>query len=885
MKKLFYLLLAAMLIGVSCEDSSKDVDSTTPKGVVFASGTEMTVEFGSEGGSKSFIFTSDLDWEVTTSADWISVTPSSGTPSVKKFTVKASANDSFEERSGTVTMTTTDDHSYTIEVTQAAEEETFTINGKGEYEVSAAGGEVKVRVTTNLEYTVDIPSTTTWLSVADTRAVREDTLTFTVKENESFNNRSATVRLKGADGKVLQSIVFMQKGVEQVFSVSGKSEYEFDENGGEVKVKVTTNIDYEVTIPAEAQSWLSMSRAASNSDELIFAVAKNDGFEERSTTVQFVASNGKEVRISFKQKSLDVILSLDKQEHLFFKDGGSVDVVVTTNIDYDIEIANDASSWLTCYNTRATKQEQLIVSASPMEGETFRSAEIRFKDVEGNIRATFNVSQDSAYRVSYTTNNALPLEVYTKEGFGATYLSNIYDYETGRGALRFDAPITAIPEQAFALCVNLTSIELSEGVTTIGASAFMGCSSMQEITIPSTVVAVGNEAFVGCTGRANINCEITGAYSYDDVADVAFTKSAFSEVVIGDKVTKIGYEAFCDCDALRRVTFGKGLKTLSYGAFYGCAAITNIALPEGVTTIESSAMFGCASLATITIPSSVEKIGSTAFGLCQNLTIVYCKPTTPPASESPLFSKSSLLKIYIPKDKERDYKLASAWNEYIDNFVLYDYATNSVVDSSHTPHPRDKWIGTWHVSASQVMIIDDDVTFEDRDMSFDITIVPHSLYAEEVVIYGLSASNHFARAYVEDDGRLQMVNGVSVGEIDADGFEPMWLMYYEHNGSYGFSIDQRPSYTFTLDSSENSAVAKPASFKNNQGQSVTILSAEVYAVNQNKDDIAFYTKSFPVTYHAGEMKLQRADTRATLASDSPVEQYAVKHDFRVTTTM
>ena len=107
MKKLFYLLLAMMLIGVSCEDSSKDVDST-PKGVVFASGTEMTVEFGSSGGSKSFSFSSDLDWEVTTSADWISVTPSSGTPSVKKFTVKASANDSFEERSGTVTMTTTD---------------------------------------------------------------------------------------------------------------------------------------------------------------------------------------------------------------------------------------------------------------------------------------------------------------------------------------------------------------------------------------------------------------------------------------------------------------------------------------------------------------------------------------------------------------------------------------------------------------------------------------------------------------------------------------------------------------------------------------------------------------------------------------------------------
>ncbi|MBO5672117.1 MAG: BACON domain-containing protein, partial [Alistipes sp.] len=225
MKKLFYLLLAMMLIGVSCEDSSKDVDST-PKGVVFASGTEMSAEFGSSGGSKSFSFSSDLDWEVTTSADWISVTPSSGTPSVKKFTVKASANDSFEERSGTVTMTTTDDRSYTIEVTQAAENETFTINGNGEYEVSATGGDVEVKVTTNLEYTVEIPAEAkAWLSVADTRAVREETLTFTVTENASFDERSATVELKGADGKVLQSIVFKQKGEAKVFATDGEGNY------------------------------------------------------------------------------------------------------------------------------------------------------------------------------------------------------------------------------------------------------------------------------------------------------------------------------------------------------------------------------------------------------------------------------------------------------------------------------------------------------------------------------------------------------------------------------------------------------------------------------------------------------------------------------------
>ena len=403
MKKFFYLLLAMMLIGVSCEDSSKDVDST-PKGVVFASGTEMSAEFGSSGGSKSFSFSSDLDWEVTTSADWISVTPSSGTPSVKKFTVKASANDSFEERSGTVTMTTTDDRSYTIEVTQAAENETFTINGNGEYEVSAAGGEVKVKVTTNLEYTVEIPAEAkAWLSVADTRAVREETLTFTVAKNETFDERSATVELKGADGKVLQSIVFKQKGEEKVFDTDGEGNYVVEAVGGEVEVKVTTNLEYTVEIPAEAKAWLSVADTRAVREEtLAFTVAENASFDERSATVELKGADGKVLQsIVFKQKGEEKVFDTDGEGNYVVEAvGGEVKVKVTTNLEYTVEIPAEAKAWLSVADTRAVIREETL-TFTVAKNETFdeRSATVELKGADGEVLQSIVFKQKGEERV------------------------------------------------------------------------------------------------------------------------------------------------------------------------------------------------------------------------------------------------------------------------------------------------------------------------------------------------------------------------------------------------------------------------------------------------------------------------------------------------------
>ena len=129
---------------------------------------------------------------------------------------------------------------------QPSDQAVFKIDGDGAYVVDDQGGVIKVKVTTNLNYTVEIPTEAKqWLSVADTRAdVREETLTFTIVSNTSTEERVATVLLKSAEGEVLQSVVFKQvaagkdpnSGDEAIFLIDGEGNYVVDDPGGVIKV-------------------------------------------------------------------------------------------------------------------------------------------------------------------------------------------------------------------------------------------------------------------------------------------------------------------------------------------------------------------------------------------------------------------------------------------------------------------------------------------------------------------------------------------------------------------------------------------------------------------------------------------------------------------------
>ena len=264
--------------------------------------------------------------------------------------------------------------------------------------------------------------------------------------------------------------------------------------------------------------------------------------------------------------------------------------------------------------------------------------------------------------ISYTTNDKRALELYTTEGFGASFVENRFDSSTGEGTLVFGGQVSAIPAQAFVACNNLSLITLPETIISIGEKAFYGCTGMSEITIPKSVSSIGKEAFKGCGGRAIINCPIAnkssengyfysakftevsfgvgvdkiGNYAFQDcvnlqsvnfdnmvttIGNYAFYGCTnLQSVDFGSKMTSIGYYAFYNCTSLNEVTIPSSVTTLEDGVFYGCEKLAMVNIAESVETIKSSVFYGCAALKSIVVPDSVKTIGSSVFRECTSLT-------------------------------------------------------------------------------------------------------------------------------------------------------------------------------------------------------------------------------------------------------------------------
>ena len=238
--------------------------------------------------------------------------------------------------------------------------------------------------------------------------------------------------------------------------------------------------------------------------------------------------------------------------------------------------------------------------------------------------------------------------------------------------------VTAIGEWAFAGCTCLTSVTIPESVAEIGIGAFSGCTSLVSVTIPDGVTRIGLYAFSGCTGLTSVTipdsvteidhaafCGCTGLTNFcgkfaseDNRCLVvngvlnSFAPNGLTEYIIPDSVTKIGCSAF-----------------------YGCVGLTSITIPNGVTDIVDFAFSGCTGLTSVTISDSVTEIGVLAFKGCTNLISIYCKPTTPPTSDSSsVFDNiAPNTKIYVPRASVNAYKRVEGWCDYASRIEGYDF--------------------------------------------------------------------------------------------------------------------------------------------------------------------------------------------------------------------
>ncbi len=130
-----------------------------------------------------------------------------------------------------------------------------------------------------------------------------------------------------------------------------------------------------------------------------------------------------------------------------------------------------------------------------------------------------------------------------------------------------------------------------------------------------------------------------------EIGDFAFARSALTDAVIPEGVSRIGYAAFYHCDGLTNVVIPNTVTEIGPSAFANTAWLQNweqstgenflivgdgilldyrgadnvVVIPDGVKTIGADAFASNKSITKVIIPASVETIGEGAFAGCSSL--------------------------------------------------------------------------------------------------------------------------------------------------------------------------------------------------------------------------------------------------------------------------
>ena len=619
---------------------------------------------------------------------------------------------------------------YLIEINQKPqnpEESVFTIDGEGNYIVDAKGGEVLVKVTTNLEYNVVVPEDAAWLSVADTRAVREETLTFKVAKNEDVEERVAEVALVDATGAVLQNITIKQEGAEPVFTTDGVDNYVVEAKGGEVLVKVTTNVQYDIDVDA---SWVTVGDTRGVREETLrFAVSENEELEERDAVVEFKSTEG-EVLHSFaiKQNGADPVFTTDGEgNYIVNANGGEVALNITTNLVYNV-VVEEGASWLSIADTRAVRQETVTVVVAKNEAFAERSAAVSLVDSEGVSLQEFTITQE--FDAENVPNNqiwylATAAVVPNAEAwFGVNLLSN--EFADGRGVITFDGDVTTITKEAFAKNKDITMIALPESVTSVEEGSFTECGNLEKFvgafatkdnralvvdevmvafapnglasyTTPRDIKRIGEYTFAYCMELVNVtidyNTEVIGAWSFTHCEELV-------NAHIAESVTTIEAGAFSYCYKLGMsgaytvedgFIMRGGTVVGSTGGYYGGSggggsAGSILAIPSDTTTITEGAFCNC-NTEKVVIPESVTEIYAWAFTGCESLVCVVCEPVVPPTAVfvdgvwDSFDGQHADRKIYVPRSSVEAYREAEGWKKYADDILSIDGIDPSIPET------------------------------------------------------------------------------------------------------------------------------------------------------------------------------------------------------------
>ena len=339
--------------------------------------------------SVTLSFSSNVAWSATVSADWLTISPSSGEVGKNSVKVEVEENRTGQPRSATITISDKEStQKVSVTVRQEALKASLTVSPES-LEFSANKGEEMLNVTSNTDWV--ITKDAEWITLDSDKGKGLATIAAGVTENTSLTSRTGSITVSTTDGSVKKTVSVRQSGAAVVFTID-RNEFSVAAAGESFSVKVTHNIGYKINSQPE---WVKQpdKTTSGNTDTYTFTAEANTTTEAREGVIVFCNDNNECVPVTVKQAGANATLSVSPAELTFTANTESKSLDVTSNTAWTA--ASDAS-WAKLNKTNGSGNAQIAVTAEENTAITQRSATVTIKTADGKATATVKVTQSAA---------------------------------------------------------------------------------------------------------------------------------------------------------------------------------------------------------------------------------------------------------------------------------------------------------------------------------------------------------------------------------------------------------------------------------------------------------------------------------------------------------
>ena len=334
-------------------------------------------------------FSTNVAWSATVSADWLTISPSSGEVGKNSVKVEVEENRTGQPRSATITISDKEStQKVSVTVRQEALKASLTVSPES-LEFSANKGEEMLNVTSNTDWV--ITKDAEWITLDSDKGKGLATIAAGVTENTSLTSRTGSITVSTSDGSVKKTVSVRQSGAAVVFTID-RNEFSVAAAGESFSVKVTHNIGYKINSQPE---WVKQpdKTTSGNTDTYTFTAEANTTTEAREGVIVFCNDNNECVPVTVKQAGANATLSVSPAELTFTANTESKSLDVTSNTAWT---AASGASWAKLNKTNGSGNAQIAVTAEENTAITQRSATITIKTADGKASATVKVTQSAA---------------------------------------------------------------------------------------------------------------------------------------------------------------------------------------------------------------------------------------------------------------------------------------------------------------------------------------------------------------------------------------------------------------------------------------------------------------------------------------------------------